>query len=326
MNWQTNYLNFKNRAALDSLKANELRGQAFSNFESSGLPTKKDEAWKYTSLTDFKNTEWTLHSGEETFLTHEQMQEVSKQLPSDFLNFVFVNGILNKTLSDDHEGFFDITEVTEQDFKTDSENVEGRLLNLAHAFLNKKIELKLAQGKTIEQPVQIVYIQSSKGAIYGSERINVELEENSEMQLLLTTISFNNGQPDAMNLNVDVKVGPSARLKLIQLQNEDVRSFHFSQVNVTLESSANVSTLVLSIGNKLTRNYYNLSFKGQNAEAQVYGVSVLDGNQHTDNYTFIQHQIGHNQSVQHYKSIVSGEAHSVFRGRVQIAQDAQKAN
>lgn len=326
MNWQTNYLNFKNRAALDSLKANELRGQAFANFESSGLPTKKDEAWKYTSLSDFKNTEWTLHSGEETFLTHDQMQEVSKQLPSDFLNFVFVNGILNKTLSDDHEGFFDIAEVNEQDFKTDSENVESRLLNLAQAFLNKKIELKLAKGKTIEQPVQIVYIQSSKGAIYGSEKINVELGENSEMQLLLTTISFNNGQPDAMNLNVDVKVGASARLKLIQLQNEDVRSFHFSQVNMALESSANVSTLVLSIGNKLTRNYYNLSFKGQNAEAQVYGVSVLDQNQHGDNYTFIQHQIGHNQSVQHYKSIVSGEAHSVFRGRVQIAQDAQKAN
>ncbi len=93
MNWQTNYLNFKSRAALDSLKANELRAEAFSNFENSGLPTKKDEAWKFTSLTGFKNIEWALHSGEETFLTHEQMQEVSKHLPSEFLNFVFVNGI-----------------------------------------------------------------------------------------------------------------------------------------------------------------------------------------------------------------------------------------
>ena len=326
MGWQTNYLNFKNRAALDSLKTNQLRAEAFSNFENSGLPTKKDEAWKFTSLAGFKNVEWTLPSGEETFLTHEQMQEVSKQLPSEFLNFVFVNGILNKTLSDDPEGFFEIVEVTEADFKTDSENVEGRLLNLAHAFLNKKTEMKLAKGKTIEQPVQIVYIQSSAAAVYGSEKVNVQLEENSEMQLLLTTMSFNNGRPDAMNLNVDVKVGPQARLKLIQLQNEDTQSFHFSQVNLVLESSAHVSTLALSIGNKLTRNFYHLSFVGQNAEAQVYGVSVLDGDQHADNYTFIQHQIGHNQSVQHYKSIVSGEAHSVFRGRVQIAQDAQKAN
>lgn len=326
MNWQTNYLNFKNRAALESLKANELRGRAFSNFESSGLPTKKDEAWKFTSLTDFKNIDWTLHTGEETFLSHEQMQEVSKQLPSEFLNFVFVNGILNRTLSDDPEGFLDIVEVGEQDFKTTVENVESRLLNLAQAFLSHKVEINLAKGRTIEQPVQIVFIQSSKAAIYGSEKVSLNLEENSEMQLLLTSMSFNNGLPDAMNLNVDVHVGPHARLKLIQLQNEDAGSFHFSQVKLDVEASANVSTLALSIGNKLTRNYYELAFKGQNAEAQVYGVSILDGHQHADNYTFIQHQVGHNQSVQHYKSIVSGEAHSVFRGRVQIAQDAQKAN
>lgn len=326
MSWETNYLNLKNQSALDSLKANEKRQKSFDNFLQQGLPTKKEEAWKFTSLTDFKSIDWKTSDPEESQLTHEQMQEISKQLPLDFINYVFVNGTLNRTLSDDEDALIQIAELEEVDFQPKSQNVEERILNLANAFLSKKINLTVAKHKAIEKPIQIIFVQSSKNSVYVSERLNVVLGENSDCKILVNSISFINSTADAINLNIRIRADKAARLTFVQLQNEDLASYHLSQCELELESGAQVNSLALSLGNKLTRNYYHLKFNSENANAAVYGLGVLDSQQHLDNYTFIEHAVGHNESVQHYKSILSGESHSVFRGRVLIAPDAQKAN
>lgn len=326
MSWENNYLQFKSTSALDSIKASEKRQQSFDKFVVAGLPTRRDEAWKYTSLTDFKNIEWKSSEDSNEHLTHEQMQEVSKNLPSDFINFVFVNGILNKTLSDDFDSLIEVGELEENDFLSDEASVESRLLNLAQSFLNKKITLTVSKGKAIEKPVQILFVQSSKNSVYLSEKLNINLAENSEIKLLIHSMSFVNSTADAMNLNVNINVESSARLTFVQLQNEDNSSFHFSQCNLNLAASAQVTTLALTLGNKLTRNYYQLNFNNEQASAAVYGLGVIDSEQHLDNYTFIRHEIGNNNSVQHYKSILSGSSHSVFRGRVMIEPNAQKAN
>ena len=326
MSWENIYSNFKNNSALGSIVVNEKRQNSFDKFLASGLPSKKDEAWKYTSLTNFKNIEWKLPIETEALLTHEQMQEVSKQLPSDFINYVFINGILNKTLSDDSDNLIELTELEENDFKYDVKNVEDRLLNLARSFLTKKINLSVTKHKVIEKPVQVVFVQAATASVYLSEILNVDLAENTEMKLILNSMSFVNSAASAINLNVNINVGKSAKLIFVQLQNENLESFHFSQCELKLDSSAQVQSLVLSLGNILTRNYFHLKFVAENAMALVYGLGILDADQHLDNYTFLQHAIGNNQSVQHYKSILSGSSHSAFRGRVLIEPNAQKAN
>lgn len=326
MSWESNYLNFKKVSALDSLNASARRQGAFESFQREGLPTRRDEAWKFTSLNDFKGIDWKTHGEDETHLTHEQMQEISKQLPSEFLNFVFVNGVLNRTLSDDADGLLDIGEPSEQDLAVDDKNVDGRLIHLARAFTSKKINMRVGRHKSIEKTVQVVFVQSSRESVYLSEKLDVVLEEDSEMKLLLHSISFINAAPDAMNLNVNIRVDRAARLTLVQLQDEDAGSFHFSQCEVELAEQSQLRSLAFSLGNRLTRNYFHMKFAAENAEAEVYGLGVLDENQHLDNYTFLQHAVGNNHSVQHYKSILAGSAHSVFRGRVLIEPDAQKAD
>jgi Fe-S cluster assembly protein SufD len=326
MSWQNSYFLFKNNSALASLKANEKRQLSFDKFTATGLPSRREEAWKYTSLTDFKSIEWKSSDQSGEFLTHEQMQEVSKKLPSDFINYVFVNGILNKTLSDDFDQLIEFSEIEENDFKFDETHAEARLLYLAQSFLNKKINISIAKNKTIEKPVQILFVQSSESSVYLSEKLDVTLTENSELKLLIHSMSFINSTADAMNLNVNINVQNSARLTLVQLQNEDSDSYHFSQCSLSVASNAQVNTLALTMGNKLTRNYFQLNFTGEQAQASVYGLGVIDSHQHMDNYTFIRHATGNNQSVQHYKSILSGASHSVFRGRVMIEPNAQKAN
>ena len=325
MNWENNYLHFKSQSPLDSLIANQSRQEAFDCFLNAGLPTKKQEAWKYTSLNEFKNIDWGAETEEEN-LTHEQMQEISKSLPIEFYNLVFVNGTLHKTLSDDLTDQVQLIEVDAKDFGPTSDHVDGQMLNLANAFLYKKILVQVKKNKVFEKPLQILLVQSSKNAIYQSEKLDIRVENNAELTLLVHSMSFTNAKADGLNLNVSLFLSDDAKVNFIQLQNEDLASFHFSQTEIKLSSHAQFQSLVLSLGSALIRNYLHLDFLGRNASAAVYGLCVLDNKQHVDNYTFIQHSVGENQSTQHYKTILSGSSVSAFRGRVRIEKDAQKAN
>jgi Fe-S cluster assembly protein SufD len=326
MTWENNYLQFKTQSNLDSIAANQSRQSSFDQFLQQGLPTKKLEAWKYTSLNSFKSIEWSSPEDGEENLTHEQMKEVSKHLPEDFYNLVLVNGVLNETLSDNLDEQIKIADVSVADLALQPEHVESQLLNLANAFSSQKIVISLQTGHVFEKPLQIINIQSSKKSVYQSQRLEVHVGHKAQVNLLMHSMSFANTTTDAMNVNTQITLEEDAIVNFIQLQNEDANSFHFSQTEVQLQSKAQFKSLTMSLGNGLIRNYLHLNFLGHHAFAAAYGLAVIDGQQHVDNYTFIQHTLGENNSVQHYKSILSGSSHSAFRGRVRIEPNAQKAN
>jgi Fe-S cluster assembly protein SufD len=326
MSWENSYLQFKSNANLDSITANQIRQSSFERFIQQGLPTKKLEAWKYTSLSEFKAIDFGAAEVGEENLSHDQMKLISAQLPESFFNLVLVNGVLNKTLSDDLNDKVQIVEVGAEDFNQSSDHVESQILNLANAFSSQKTVISILKNQVFPKPLQIVNVQSSKKSVYQSQKVEIQVGQNAQLTTILHSMSFANTTADALNVNTQVKLAEDAVVNLILLQNEDKTSYQFSQTEIALASKAQCKVLTMSLGTALTRNYLHLNFLGQNAYAAAYGLTVLDQKQHVDNYTFIQHSFGENQSVQHYKSILSGSSQSVFRGRVRIEPNAQKAN
>lgn len=326
MSWENNYLQFKANSNLDSIAANQIRQSSFERFLKTGLPSRKEEAWKYTGLTDFKSIDWKPVAGETETITHEHLQQIAQQLPLEFFNLVFINGLLNSTLSNNLTDEIQINEVEVGDFNKADQHVESHMLNLAEAFFSKKLQITLKKNQIFEKPLHVLFVQSSKSPQYLSQKVIFDLGENSEVTVIVHTLSLDSVNVGALNINMQISLADSARMKFIQLQNEDLSSFQFSQTEVSLESKAHFQNLVMSLGSALTRNYFHIDFKGRQASAAAYGLTILDAKQHVDNYTFIQHSIGENESVQHYKSILSGSSQSVFRGRVRIEPNAAKAN
>lgn len=324
-----NYNQFKQKFPLESIKAATLRQEAFERFQKMGLPTKKDEAWKYTSVKSFSELSWSLAT-EEEFLSHDDMKWLSTKLSTDFYNFVFVNGFLNQTLSDELEIWISIDEIG-VDAQTDQKVVtEGGWNDLLVAGSAKQIRLKIAKGKVLDKPVQILFVQKSTQNLLSQSVVRIELGENSQAKLIQNFVSLPSSlvmaNQNALNISTQVHLGVNSNLNFIQLQNENHRDFHFSRTQFYLQSGAQLLSLDLALGGQLSRHYLETVFLGENANAGVYGLTALSKKQHTDHYTFIHHQKGANQSVQHYKSILSDESHSVFRGRVRIDPLAQKAN
>ncbi|HEY1080271.1 MAG TPA: SufD family Fe-S cluster assembly protein, partial [Bdellovibrio sp.] len=66
--------------------------------------------------------------------------------------------------------------------------------------------------------------------------------------------------------------------------------------------------------------------KGAGSDSQILGVYAVQGSQHVDNTTLIDHAVGECNTTQLYKGILDGESRAVFCGKVLIRKDAQKAN
>jgi Fe-S cluster assembly protein SufD len=323
---QKSYDQFKLKFPLESLKAASLREKAFQAFAAQGFPTKKEEAWKFTSLAEAKAIDWSL-ALEETMLSHDEMVSSSKQLSTDFYNLVFVNGFLNKTLSDSDISMR-MVDLEEKDFLISSEMPEAKLINLSRGFGFQKFVIDIDKKSQLDKPLQIVHLVSAKNPTFVQPVIEVNVADHCELKLIQHTYGLNSQSNTVHAINSDLKVnlGRTTNVKFANLQNANSKDFVFSRIEFSLAQDSQLTSLDLALGGKTTRHYLATEFSAENANAGVFGLTLLADEQHCDHYTYIHHKIGHNNSVQHYKSILADKSQSVFRGRVRIEQDAQKAN
>lgn len=317
------YLQFKQNHPLDSILATQKRDQAFENFVSLGLPSKKDEAWKYTSLTHLKDLSFDLPQDEGS-LSHEDLKWISGHLDSSFINIVFTNGVFNRTLSDDVDDFFKIEDVSASDFDLTA-TTEQKVISWSQAFSTQKFSFQISKMNQTDQVIQFTFFQSHKKNLFVNPIHEIKIHENMSAKIIFNYLSRGESG-HVINSHTHIKLESSARLQFLQIQNEAQSDTHLSRVIFDLTDQAQLTSLDLALGGVLARHYLQVNFNGENAHAGVYGIVALGRKQHSDQYTFINHVKGLNNSIQKYKSILADQSYSIFRGRVRIEKDAQKAN
>jgi Fe-S cluster assembly protein SufD len=186
-------------------------------------------------------------------------------------------------------------------------------------------EARTQNSYQTEQVIQFTFFQSNGKALFVNPLTEIKLAENTSAKIIFNYVS-RGGSGNVVNSHAQIQLSRAAHLQFLQIQNEVLVDTHVSRVIFDLSDQAQLTTLDLSLGGVLARHYVQVNFNGEQAHAGVYGVIALAGHQHSDQYTFINHIKGLNNSIQKYKSILADQSNSIFRGRVRIEQDAQKAN
>ena len=82
----------------------QVRANALKVFEAKGFPSKKDEAWKYTSLASLINQDYSIFPKDET---NVDLKEVKKYFlyDTDTYKVIFIDGVYSPFLSNTtHDG------------------------------------------------------------------------------------------------------------------------------------------------------------------------------------------------------------------------------
>jgi Fe-S cluster assembly protein SufD len=127
------------------------------------------------------------------------------------------------------------------------------------------------------------------------------------------------------NAVTEIVAGDRAVVNHYKVQREDTAAFHVATLAVQLGRSANFSTNSISLGGALVRNDVNVVLS-EGTDATVNGLYIVNGTQHVDNHTSIDHAKPHGTSHELYKGILDDKSSAVFNGRIIVRKDAQKTD
>lgn len=294
------------------------RAEALDFVRSHGLPTKRHEDWKYTSLKFLSEGDYQPSSLSDTLIDHQDLLKIQKCFAPFAVNVVFVNGILNKTLSQDLPVGVQLrdTSVSKKSFVDAIEALNALYTEVGYA-------LEISKETSVAKPLHFIFWSQAEKALVSAQ-LNISVGARSVVEILTSHVGAALDQ--VSNVVIEMNVAENAKASLIKMQEESLESSHIGLSRIRLAKQAELESVVFSTGAKLSRHTLEVLMQGESASAQVHGAYAVTGRQHVDNNTTIDHVVGHCDTKQLYKGLLDGESRAVFNGKVLIRRHAQKAN
>jgi len=92
----SSFMAFESNVDVDT-PIHDLRTEAMKNFEKKGFPTKKEEAWKYTSLNSLRKIDFSIFPKAENALEYNDVKKYFLH-EIDTYKIVFVDGVYSSYL------------------------------------------------------------------------------------------------------------------------------------------------------------------------------------------------------------------------------------
>ena len=316
---------------------NSKRKKAFQDFVEQGIPTRKNENYKYTNLQPkFLPDYQFVHQKEETDANLTEIFRCDVPQLNTHLTLLFNGWFYEKNIRSEKLQPGVILESLEKVAKNNPEIVQKYYAKIADTGSDSLVALNTAYAKdgyflyipknvAIEKPIQIINLLKSEENTFATQRNLIVIEPGASVQLILCDHTLNLNQY-LSNSVTEIFVGENANLDYYTVQNQHNNSSSINSVFVEQEKNSVVTTHTVSLHGGLIRNNLKILINGENAEANMYGIAFLDREQHIDNATQVIHAKPHCQSNQIYKNVLDDKSTGAFSGRIHVARDAQKTN
>ena len=314
----------------------DLRTLAIKNFEHKGFPTKKDEAWKYTSLNAILKKDFTVFPKNESTI---EFKDVKKYFlhEIDTYKVVFIDGVFASNLSSTtHEGI-DVclmsSALTKPKYKmvidtyfNQIASKDETLTSLNTAFANEGAYINIPKSKVADKPIEIMYFSTgSEAALLVQPRNLVIVGENSHVQIIERHQCLNENAV-LTNSVTEIFAQKRAIVDYYKIQNDELEANLIDNTYVSQKQESHVSVQTFSFGGNLTRNNLNFYHFGERIDSTLKGITIIGDKQHVDHYTLVNHATPNCESHQNYKTILGGSSTGVFNGKIFVEKEAQKTD
>ena len=302
----------------------ELRQKALEVLDNTPFPTTKTEAWKYTRVAKIKNSSLSIQENPVSLIGNFG-------LTTDSIQYVFINGHFSEALSSksypDGVKVLALSQMDEAEVRVMGGNVllDGEVFSSINtAYATDGLYVHVSAKMQIEPVIEIIQINTDKNILSNLRHVLVA-EAFSEVQFIQRSISVN-GSDNFTNVISEIHVGKNAKLSIDKLQEEHESCFQISTELVNQHQDSNFTINTFTLNGLLVRNNITIEVDGQNCETHLNGAYILNGNQHVDNHTVVDHKVANCESNELYKGVIDGKATAVFNGKVYVRKDAQKIN
>ena len=322
------------RAAPDSATPPWLtatREWAIGQLEVLGLPTQRDEDWKYLRLGPVLDVPFAVSTaGHDHGLTTDMVAAMVPDLGG--VRLVFVNGHLAHDLSAMPDAGSGVTaaglaatltthpDLIEPLFSDRSAPVDGfAALNLG--LCDDGAYIHVASGATASAPIQLVFITVDVGhPVVSSPRSFIVADPDSSVTVVETHVGVGPlTQASCANAVTRVVLAERATVHHHTVQDLPDTAFHLGVVDVTAHDNSIFTTHTLSLGAAVARHEVRMHLDGDGADATMTGLYQPAGQQYHDHPVLVEHNATNCTSRQIYNGVLDDRGHGVFNGRIMVA-------
>lgn len=300
-----------------------LREDAFRRFETQGLPNRRVEEWKYTDLRALMR--------EALPLPDRAAGPAKVKTGFDTLKgcrLVFVDGAFDSKQSDlDAQNGVTITPMAKA--LADANPLLGAHMGkvfetkdpavaLNTALMGDGALIHIAAKAKLAEPIILVFAGTQAASVFIRSLIVVE--QGAEATLVEVH------QSEATQTNNALELVVRDRAQVAHVKITEAKALHLSTLMALVGAKARFSSFALTAGSALVRNQAFVHFKGNDTEAAIGGVSLLNGKQHVDTTLVIRHDALRCASRERFRSVVDGQSRSVFQGKIIVEPGAQKTD
>lgn len=313
----------------------DLRNNAIKIFEEKGFPTKKEEAWKYTSLNSLLKTDYSIYSNKER---NVELHDVRKYFlhEIDTYKLVFVDGVYNSFLSETTHDSLDVCLMSAALNKSKYKPVIEAYFNKAAksdsltalntAFTKEGAYINIPAHKEVEKPIEIInFSTGNEAAMFLQPRNLIVVGENAHVQIIERHQSLSRNEV-LTNSVTEIFAEKRAYVDYYKIQNDEATASLIDNTYISQQRETVCNVHTFAFGGNLVRNNLNFYQKGERCDSTLKGITILKANQHVDHNTLVHHIAPNCESHQDYKGLFAESSTGVFNGKIIVEKDAQKTD
>ena len=196
--------------------------------------------------------------------------------------------------------------------------------HLNDATLADGVFLAIKPNAVVEAPVQLVWLTTTRQCAFTVNQRLLVLAGNGSKASVVEHFG-SAGQGVALTHGItELIVEDGAQLNHCRLHLERDSALHLGGLHALLKRGSTLDSFHLALGCDLKRLDIAVHHWGSGAHCNLNGLYLLDGQEHVDYHSCIEHVASHCSTDEVFRGIVGGEASAVFNGRIHIHPGAQK--
>lgn len=326
---------FEERVDVTS-ELHDIRTAAIRNFEQKGFPSKREEAWKYTSLNSILKNDFSVFPKQDNAVEFPEVKRFFLH-EIDTYKVVFIDGKFSSFLSSTTHDKIDVclmsSALNKPKYKEVIDNYfnkiasrEESLTTLNTAFACEGAYINIPRKKIADKPIEIInFSTGNEAALMLQPRNLIVVGEGAQVQIIERHQSLNDN-PVLTNSVTEIFAEERAVVDYYKIQNDNLEASLIDNTYIAQKGQSNVSVHTFSFGGNITRNNLNFYHQGERIESTLKGITIIEDKQHVDHYTLVHHATPNCVSHQNYKGIFNDRATGVFNGKIYVEKEAQKTD
>jgi len=303
------------------------RRTALSALTAQGLPSSRDENWKYANLRPLERLKFTPAPGS----APPAAADLPAAIPG-FARYVFVDGAFAPALSaplgatsaviTPLAAAADAPGAAAVPFSRAASADEGFAL-LNEAFATDGVDIRVAGQPAQGAHLELVFVaraESQEGASYP--RVELRLDKGTQLTLIERHVSAGAGA-SFVNSAVQVALGRGATLNHYRLQELAPRVIAFDTLSAVLAEQARYRLFGIATGAQSSRSTLAVQHAGERADLTLAVLALGDRQQVLDTYARVEHTAPRAHTEQIFRGISAGRARVAFNGKIIVAPGAQ---